>query len=71
MLRISIIVIFILAMASSLFSALTEDELEGNWLARIKDDKIRMSFMIFDEEYSESDWRVTVLLKKNELENLQ
>ena len=64
-------VLVVFGLSSLLFPASLDEEIDGSWVGKIKDDKIRLSFNIFDYGDNSGQWNTTTYFKRTEFSNLQ
>ena len=64
-------VLIVFCLSSLLYPASLDEEIDGSWVGKIKDDKIRLSFNIFDYGDNSGQWNTTTYFKRTEFSNLQ
>ncbi len=63
-------IIFILLFVFSISNIIQAEELEGNWVAKVKENSIRLKLTIFTDEDSWGEWNSSGTFEKKDFSNL-
>ena len=69
--RVNVLVLVLLMIGLSFTAVPKKGEIEGSWVARLKDDKVRLSFTMFDEDNFRGEWNSTEYFEKDEFSGMQ